>query len=303
MALLALCFGLLVPLGLSWPKESLAAASVSESAAQRTSQENAPAEVQSFAKGLIQSLSAQEAFASWRGSVASYDPLGPGTHAWLVSLAAGGKPVGYLIIAARPGGGLALAEYGAGPDPLYDPGRLTIEPGGKLEPLYGGPTLTQWRIVPPEDQSAAYLEASTGEALPDTDADWSKRSFGSSFFYHAVSSDAPEQPQPPVVTSAFFEPYDNLLWMTHKPLTAAINRLPNVLQTRKKLVFSSSGPARTYSQALPVTGYQQWTLSPKTAAPGASGALYIRSGTKESPRYILFDALAASGSFTDWTGK
>lgn len=261
-----------------------------------------PAEVQSFAVNLIQALSSQSEFSSWGQSEAAYDPLGPGTHSWLVSLSSGGHPAGYLIITAKPGGGLALAEYGVGPNPLYNPDRLNGLTFKQMEPLYGGPTLTQWRIRQNNAQASpdTYIEAGNGELLPDTDRDWSARAFHLADSAHSADSAAIWLPETSTRTATAFNPNDNLLWMVQKALPASQTSLTAELQARKKLVFFSSGKSRTYAQSLPINGYQLW--KPQTD-PSSAKAVYIRSETEGNTRYILLDALYPAGQFLAWTGK
>lgn len=121
----------------------------------------APKEVVQFAGQLINKLSGRKPFTDWQGASPEFQPLGPGMHAWLVTLTRDSQPVGYLIIGARPSGGYALIEYGAGPEPLFDTAALQRAlaaengrsaqtdslQGLQVEHLYAGPLLAEWRIV------------------------------------------------------------------------------------------------------------------------------------------------------------
>lgn len=268
----------------------------------RMADRSVPPGVQSFAAGLISSLAAQPEFAHWSQSAAAFDPLGPGTHSWLVSLAAeGGNPVGYLIITATEDGGLALAEYGVGPNPLFNPARLEGAAYKQLKPLYGGPTLTQWRVLQTDGRTERYVEAGNGETLPDTDADWAGRTFALPSSASPVTAAQPLLPSSPVAAGQAFDPDDNLLWMAEKPLSVTQTLLSSSVPGHKKLVFFSSGASRTYAQSLPFNGYQLWTSASKPAAKPA--AVYLRSESEGRTRYILLDTLSSAGQFLAWTGK
>ncbi|ANS73896.1 hypothetical protein AWM70_04340 [Paenibacillus yonginensis] len=284
----------------------------------------APAEVQLFARELIQTLGEQEGFGAWKQSVVAIDPLGPGTHGWLVSLMSSDRtPVGYLIIGAKPEGGLALIEYGNGSDPLYNPKRLSLSGQNNLVPMYGGPTLTQWRVFNKQGKTpAVYYEAAGGEPLPDTDADWLGRRNG---FPVPESSGtvALERvglknkqvvhlpfPVPARQSTGLFRPDDNLLWMTGEPLKLSPSQFaapgstevsPDVPNQPDKWVFFSSGASRTYAQSLPISGYQLWqtgTANETKARP----IVYCISQSENLARYISLDALTKAGEFRAWTG-
>ncbi|WP_138495572.1 hypothetical protein [Paenibacillus pinistramenti] len=304
--------------------EAIASSTLEENAA---GQPSAPAEVQQFAGQVIRFLSSQESFSKWKDSIAAYNPLGPGTHGWLVSLVSSGhEPVGYLIIGAKPDGGLALVEYGTGSDPLYNPGRLHIDPGDKLGLLYGGPALTQWSVTKPDGQSV-YLEAANGETLPDTDADWLARSSGlplnilneaagtSGSSDSSDSSDSSgssgEQagqkvalPLDPVQSGTPFRPDDNLLWMTSESVTLTPAQFNHMDADPGEWVYFTSGPARTYAQSLPISGYQQWYETDGYPVPSIDEPIiYLISRTENRTRYILFNALSETGEFKAWTGR
>ncbi|GGA44153.1 hypothetical protein [Paenibacillus physcomitrellae] len=294
-------------------------------------QETAPAEVQLFARKLIQTLGEQEGFTEWKESTAAIDPLGPGTHGWLVSLISPSRtPVGYLIIGAKPEGGLALIEYGSGPEPLYNPKRLSLGSNDSLVPLYGGPTLTQWKVINQSDQSgqtgqsgkspSMYYEAAGGEALPDSDADWLSREKASplsdlsgTVVMYSGAQGKPEaadlpKPESSVQHSLFFHPDDNILWMTGKSLKLNPVQFKNAAALADKpvkpdrWVLFSSGASRTYAQSLPISGYQLWNQTAAGQA-GSKPIVYLISQTENLTRYISFSALAEAGEFKAWTGR
>lgn len=298
-----LCIGLLVPYGLSNDPISGNIYATAEGLQQENS---APAEVQKFSALLIQQMSQTTPFSSWKDATVSYDPLGPGTHSWLVSLKHQNQPVGYLIIGAKKEGGLALIEYGLGDEPLFDSDRLPPLTEGKLEMYYGGPTLAQWRL---EGTDAAnpvrYYDARTGEGIPEQDANWSKRSpYSATSSTFAVTDRSRASLDQHMTTGKSFEPYDNLKWMTEPKLTVTSDNIQPLLDSRKRIVFMVPSTHSSYSFALPIFGYHVWSQGfDDEASPALRKSIYVQTSTSDSSRWIELQALLTSGDFKDYHGK
>ncbi|MFD1176687.1 hypothetical protein ACFQ3W_10290 [Paenibacillus puldeungensis] len=316
-----LCTGLLLPVSLSsW---GLAGWMTLETAAAANQQvDPAPKELRRFAEDVIRKLAQSKSFTTWDGADTFIEPLGPGTHSWLVTVQpaqtkeeAEGTPLGYLIISVTADGQYKLVEYGAGPDSLYAKATLSVglkDSGIASEmnsievtaiPLYGGPALAEWLIKEPGNGSAVqFLNASTGEQLPETVKSWELQTVSYKAPQTAAGSSQPElTPSRILRTAESFKPYDNLLWMTAKELPNKPEALIKQLTLSKQLVFVASGPKRTYSLPLPVYGYQTWTEddSPNVDKK-LTGSIYLLTGSAASPRLIALDALMDAGKFVKY---
>lgn len=282
----------------------------------------APEALRRFADEAIGKLAQAEPFTAWAGAATAIEPLGPGTHSWLVTVAAGGSsgaagtqpgataPRGYLIISATESGDYKLVEYGMGTYSVFDPALLeaALRQGlgaaaaGRVTavPLYAGPALAAWMVRPPEGGEPRFVNAADGEWLPETTGSWGKQAGGYAPPRLAAGSRAPSSPAPIVYTSSRFDPYDNLLWMTAKPLALKPDAFIGKLKTSRQLVYAASGAERTYSFPLPVYGYQTWTGGSPSEAPAAGAeaeSVYVVTGTDTAIRLIALDALMASGKF------
>lgn len=279
----------------------------------------APEALRRFAAEAIDKLAQAEPFTAWASAAATIEPLGPGTHSWLVTLAGGGgapAPRGYLIISATESGDYKLVEYGMGAYSVFDPALLEAAlrqsglgaaAAGRVTavPLYAGPALAAWRVHLPESGEPGYVNAADGEWLPETTGSWDKQAGGYAPPRLAAGSRDSLSPAPMVYTSSRFDPYDNLRWMTAKPLTLKPDAFTGKLTASQKLVYAASGAERTYSFPLPVYGYQIWksdSLSEAPTAPSAEAgaeteAVYVVTGTDTTLRLIALDALMASGKF------
>ncbi|MGP0583443.1 hypothetical protein [Paenibacillus timonensis] len=267
----------------------------------------APEALRLFAAEAIGQLAQAKPFTAWAGAATAIEPLGPGTHSWLVTVSAGG----YLIISATESGDYKLVEYGMGTYSVFDPALLEAAlrqsglgaaAAGRVTavPLYAGPALAAWKVRLPDGGEPQYVNAADGEWLPETTGSWDKQAGGYAPPRLAASSRAPLSPAPIVYTSSRFDPYDNLLWMTAKPLALKSDAFIGKLKASRQLVYAASGPERTYSFPLPVYGYQTWTNNSPLAAPSAGAeaeAVYVVTGTDTAIRLIALDALMESGKF------
>ncbi|WP_164515156.1 hypothetical protein [Paenibacillus lentus] len=279
----------------------------------------APKDAIQFANQLIHKLSGDKPFTNWKGADHEFQPLGPGLHAWLVTLYQNNTPVGYLIIGAHPSGGYALIEYGAGSEPLFDTAalkralaaehsasdRLALQ-SLEIQQLYAGPLLAEWRIINRADKSIGmhaandalalqYRDARNADPLPDNESIWQKmRSVPIKLSALIITSGQPQAaPDPPTITAESFDPNDNLLWLTNDKLKLTPSSFAKELRQHKSLIFAARGEGRNYTLPLPVYGYQSWTQVDDTRAE----CLYILTGSAKSPRFIAFDEIAKAGQF------
>lgn len=285
----------------------------------------ASASLRHFAAETIQKLAQHPPFLSWVDAPTSIEPLGPGTRSWLVTVfgsssndhSASSVPVqiGYLIISADSQGMYKLIEYGAGPDSLYSENaatdsRLGSDSSRIFTPVYGGPLLTAWRVTGGSStrtiaENTEYLDALSGEALPETDKTWSIQSEKYTLPSGAYGSDNASALLPGNVTAAgeYFDPYDNILWMAaeDKPLTS--QHILTALDHKHNLVFAASGKDRTYRFPLPIYGYQTWNAASASdgaaTSKSATSAIYVQTGHGDgaSSRWISLDAISEGGSF------
>lgn len=295
-----------------------------EGALARLSGEPAPEELRRFAAEAISKLATAEPFTAWASASANIEPLGPGTHSWLVTItppgaaAPGGSIAepppasaarGYLIISATERGDYKLVEYGFGAYAVFDQALLeaalregglgAAEAGrGSAVPLYAGPALTAW-MVRQDTGELQYVNAADGEWLPETPGSWNKQAAKYTPPRLAASSRSTLAPGRLALTAERFDPYDNLLWMTDSALTVGEDTFISLLNTRKQLVFATSGSDRTFSFSLPVYGYQTWSQGSSQPS-GTHDALYAVTGSDTSIRLIALDALTSSGKFTSY---
>ncbi|MCP1183424.1 hypothetical protein [Paenibacillus sp. 1781tsa1] len=265
----------------------------------------APAAVQRFAEQQAVTLGTANAEANWKNAVLDFYPLGPGTHSWLVQAALDGKPIGYMIITATEQGHLMLSEYGQGEQSPYnnellgqalDRQHVNLEAllaaEGELHLGYALPLLAYWKVEQP-NQPALYIDATNGDVLPTEllkllEADSRQ---GSSSITNL--STAPSGSVGPLHLRPVFNPTDNLLWMTSKPIAA--NRVQDVIQheENQEIIFSADDHNVVYGGPLPVSGYQVWHTDQE-----AESILYVALGGKTSiQRFVPLSTLQQNGQF------
>lgn len=294
-----------------------------EGALARLSGEQAPEELRRFAADAISKLATAEPFTAWAGASANIEPLGPGTHSWLVTITPPGAAApdgdtaqpppasaarGYLIISATERGDYKLVEYGFGTYAVFDQALLeaalregglgAVEAGREgAVPLYAGPALTAW-VVRQDTGEPQYVNAADGEWLPETPGSWDKQAAKYTPPRQAASSRSTLAPERLALTAERFDPYDNLLWMTGESVTVDTSSFIAKLKASKQLVFAASGQDRTYSFPLAVYGYQTWTGGSSSQASDPGNAVYVVTSSDSTIRVIALDALTSSGKFT-----
>lgn len=315
MTKMLLCAAIVVP-PLSWSAgESLARAAESGINASATNLNPVSEELRSFAEETVRRLAGTAPFTAWSDAKTIIEPLGPGTHSWLVTVQPGGAAPGsatsgYLIISATDSGEYKLVEYGIGPESLYSlSALLTTKPSVppkaqsanimKIEKLYAGPTLAQWKLSSLDSklEPVQFFDAANGELLPETADSWDRQA--ADYSPPSLAAGSRHQrwtPDNPVYTAEGFDPYDNILWMTKKAMNIKKQSFESLLQATERLLFVSAGPKRTYSVPLPVFGYQKWTAD-------RDEVTYALTGTESSPRWIALDALIGAGYFVEYGGN
>ncbi|WP_331845643.1 hypothetical protein [Paenibacillus haidiansis] len=273
----------------------------------------APKELRNFAARAIEQLSQAEPFTGWAHADTVIEPLGPGTHSWLVtvrpraSAPADNPAAGYLIISATPSAGeYKLVEYGLGPHsvfaaPALESGLAGLglpsrgASGHTVTPVYGGPVLAEWMItLAGKPGTVHFLDAVTGELLPETTGSWNRQAARYVPPTEAAGSGQSALKAGETVRLAEpFDPYGNILWMAGDAFDLSQSNFEQLLKANRRLVFAATGADRTYNIPLPIYGYQKWN---DETGSGIS-AIYALTGTKNSGRWIALGALEDSGDF------
>ncbi|MEK4663896.1 hypothetical protein MHH93_18575 [Priestia sp. FSL H7-0729] len=265
----------------------------------------APAAVQRFAEQQAVTLGTANAEANWKKADLDFYPLGPGTHSWLVEAAFEGKPIGYMIITATEQGHMMLSEYGQGEQSPYnnellgqalDRQHMNLEAllagGGELHLGYALPLLAYWKVEQPS-QPALYIDATNGDVLPSEFLNLLEADSKQVSASITQLTTAPSGSVDPLHLRPAFNPADNLLWITSKPVAA--DRAQNVIQHGEiqEIVFSADDHNVIYGGPLPVSGYQLWHTEQE-----AEPILYVALGGKTSiQRFVPMSTLQQDGQF------
>ncbi|PQP80167.1 hypothetical protein C0Q44_28730 [Paenibacillus sp. PCH8] len=271
--------------------------------------ETAPVTVQQFAQQQAVALDSANPEAHWKNAELDFYPLGPGTHSWLVQAAFEGKSIGYMIITATQQGQLKLSEYGQGEQSPYNNELLgqalkrqhvnlaaLLSGRGELHLRYALPLLAYWKVERP-NHLALYIDATNGDLLPselpellETDSVPFSLSIRNSSITSASASGLSAES---LHLRTEFNPADNLLWITSKPVAA--NRVQDVIQhsTHRELVFSANERNIIYGGPLPVSGYQLWHTDH-----GKESIPYVAIGGNTSvQRFVPLSTLLQDGQF------
>ncbi|SFI27839.1 hypothetical protein SAMN02799624_00070 [Paenibacillus sp. UNC496MF] len=299
-AMFAAVLAAMLALGAGFPGRAASAAPAASAA-------SAPAEsaLRQHVRTWTDALSKQPAFRSWTSAERTIAPLGPGTHGWLVTFAAAGKPVGYMIVNATPEGGYRLGEYGVGAHPAFYPVTLynaLIRQGLvgsyaeiakkplRLERLYLSPVLAAWKWSAAGGETY-YLDAWTGEAMPVDDAAWQKQSKRTPGTVTTAGSSGAPQPSKltAVRSNRAFDPFERMPWLTSSPLSAKqVQGLAGMLDKLQQIRYTAELFNASVLQVLPAVGYHGWN----------GGPLYVAFDQAfPGTRYVPVDALDREGHF------
>ncbi|NMI02656.1 hypothetical protein HF638_01615 [Paenibacillus sp. SZ31] len=230
----------------------------------------APAAVQRFAEQQAVALGTANAEAHWKNAELDFYPLGPGTHSWLVHAEFEGKPIGYMIITTTEQGQLLLSEYGQGESSPYnnellgqvlDRQHVNLEmllaSGGELHLRYALPLLAYWKVEQ-LNHPALYIDATNGDVLPSEFLNRLETDFKQVSASITNLSTTSSLAVDPLHLRPVFDPDDNLLWITSKPV--ATDRVQDMIQHEKnqEIVFSADKHNVMYGGPLPISGYQVW---------------------------------------------
>ncbi len=275
----------------------------------RTAQNNksAPVEVQQFAEYQAAALGTANAESNWKNADLHFYPLGPGTHSWLVQATFEGKPIGYMIITATEQGQMKLSEYGQGEQSPYNSVLLgqalnrqhvnldaLLASGGELHSNYALPLLAYWKLERP-NQPALYIDATNGDLLPSeflNRLESNANQVSASVTVTDLSTTSPLSVDP-LHLRPVFNPADNLLWITSKPVDA--NLAQDVIQhgENQEIVFSADDRNVVYGGPLPVSGYQLWHTDQEDGS-----ILYVALGGKPFiQRFVPLSTLQQDGQF------
>ncbi|WP_128101288.1 hypothetical protein [Paenibacillus sp. DCT19] len=265
----------------------------------------APLAVQEFAHQHAISLSSAHGESNWKKAELSFTPLGPGTHSWLVQAAFEDKLIGYMIISATDQGELMLSEYGLGEHSPYDRELLShaLErqhlgltmlqaDGGEIQLRYALPLLAYWKVERPNHQ-ALYIDATNGDLLPSATVKQIETAIKPKISSVTDASVNSSWLVDSVQRRPTFNPMNNLLWITSKPVK--LTRVQDWTQLHKEsgIVYSANDRNVSYGGPLPIGGYQLWHNSTKVQS-----ILYIAIGGHNSTqRFVPLDTLLKDGQF------
>ncbi|MCL6457158.1 MAG: hypothetical protein K6T85_04045 [Gorillibacterium sp.] len=263
-------------------------------------------ELDSKIKGWIEALSTEPGFAAWKKSSYVMEPLGPGTHAWLVTLRDGETEVGYMIVSYDPEGKIELTEYGPGPNPLFSLVTLreSLSQRGLLASIpqyettairyYLGPLEAFWllRIA----GEPYYFDAKSGETLPDLtkllpvqsppsleapsslELLDSQSSIKKSSVVQASISEliSPADKVMKQLLTESFDPYDDAGWIVDKPMPLThFAALADLLQEHKKVIYTIKVYAKQALFPFAVRSTHHWLSENNYFAVEQEGLRYL----------------------------
>ncbi|MHA0857825.1 hypothetical protein [Paenibacillus sp. CMAA1364] len=269
----------------------------------------APLALQSYTKMIVQELSEQPIFTSWKKSTLEYFPLGPGTHSWLVTVTMDQEEIGYLIFTAedQKSTKYVLSEYGLSPSLPYqssalsefleDPAFISTNPKylypTSIQSLYS-PMLPIWRLSFGE-QTTLYLNAITMDVLPWDDTHWNQLKSQSSTL----------QPKQFLIKEKAFisksgvsqqkqrDPMANLQWITQPRLALFSDQeVVSYIHKHKPLIFSAPYHNDDLGAPFILSGFHKWTanLDPQ------QHIYYVDTGSI-GHRYLPLTLLRSKGQF------
>lgn len=251
----------------------------------------------------VDALSAQEPFRAWKDARPRVEPLGPGTHGWLVTLTERRtrQPVGYLVVYADPDadGGFRLGEYGTGTAPLFGEPvlRRSLRANGYLPPsgeyaavrAYRHPFAAAWKVR--IGGETYWMDAKTGEELPLDDRAWAQTAEADRDRIgrpDGIPSVSPGEKVTAVHLNDVFDPYERLPWLTGEAALSADPAAPLLkrLETGLPVRFVSEPFGGLMLYALPVIGYVAWSG-------GRVDLVFDQNG----PRVVPLDTMRRLGNF------
>jgi len=238
----------------------------------------------------IRKIAEEHKLVPWQDATFHIEPLGPGTHGWLVHVLDQQTPVGYLIIDALEGGGFRLAEYGVGERPIFHletlrtslvqigmiESQVTIEqlstmlvhpdesesvpshadehqPSLVIQRHYLYPFAAYWKVRDEERKQTAYFDAFTGEQYPLTKDPVSK-SVDDIQYLPTMLTELKDKMQLPK-----FDPYEDLGWIVEDPIhVSTIDDVIEPLRHKQRLTLTIELYDDLVLLPYPIIGYAQW---------------------------------------------
>lgn len=267
------------------------------------------ADLHETAQRWIRMIAEQHKLVPWQEAEYLIEPLGPGTHGWLVHVTDGQSPIGYLIITALEEGGYRLAEYGVGDRPIFhmETLRASLERHGMIDTSTTAERLAQWVTHPRQTESAdadddeqekrltierhylypfaaywkvkdrelkqaAYFDAITGEQYPLTKDPDSKPPAGSNVEYVPTRlTSLKDRMQLPV-----FDPYEDLGWIVEQPMTVrSIDDVIDPLRDKQRLTLTVELYDETVLLPYPIIGFARWEQSEAYLLIYSQGLRYV----------------------------
>jgi len=254
--------------------------------------------------GWIAELAKDEAFASWRGATWRKAPLGPGQHGWVVFVnGSAGTPVGYLIVGAKPEGGYALLEYGAGDAPLFAP--ATLERAMRSEELADSPFTANaavellyydamhafWKVS--EGGEVRYADAATGAWLPVAASDVAqlRPANAAGEFISGKRLHILKEPG---------DPYASLSWLDAP--NAEVESWPDFVAWLDRsgsgeAMYAGAAFGGTVLHPVGVAGYHWWPVADGLDDAGSKLQGFVALKQEGLTRYAPLEALLATGTF------
>ncbi|MEK8130504.1 hypothetical protein WMW72_21595 [Paenibacillus filicis] len=243
--------------------------------------------------GYVGELSRQPGFEKWAHADWTSQPLGPGTHGWVVLLRSGEQEIGYLIVHADEKGSYRLTEYGKGSFPLFSQNTLyrslvrleLIEYTYRAEPYYWNPLQAVWKVTVDNADRIWYIDAKTGEELPFMTAGGfpepssSLQTFTKTEAQHTIVQAGHTTPA---------DPYARLSWVKGTPSAAdpSFALLQSQIKAGTPPVFAAELYSGKVITPLGVSGYHEWSGSDR----------YVQV-IQDDDRYLPLDALTHLGHF------
>ncbi|WP_438349821.1 hypothetical protein ACP8HI_03885 [Paenibacillus sp. FA6] len=269
----------------------------------------APSVLKTLTETVVEQLSEQASFASWKNSELGYFPLGPGTHSWLVTVSMNQQELGYLIFTAEDSDTQAyiLSEYGRSPSVPYDLTSLhqtlmqsdIISSSSKyayptnIEPLYA-PLLPLWKISF-GNYETLYLNALTMDVLPWDESHLKKLNLQTSMLdtAHFTEQDYSFTSAAAVARQGERDPLANLMWITTPRLSLlSDDDIVNYINNDNNLIFTAPYHNDDVGGPFAVSGFQKWTSSKATP----QQTIYVGTGLS-GQRYLPLSLLRSKGEF------
>ncbi|TLS53945.1 hypothetical protein FE782_00920 [Paenibacillus antri] len=253
----------------------------------------------------IAELAKDEAFSSWKDATWRKAPLGPGQHGWVIFVnGQGGSALGYLVVGAKPEGGYALLEYGAGEYSLFSSEVLDRALGSdgledvaftsnaSVERLYFDPMHAFWQVS--EAGVTRYADAANGAWLPIAEEDVTRLKV-------ATSSPESLSGKRLHIMKKPGDPYLDLDWLdTPDASIRGWGDFAAWLDGRGdgEAMYAGAAFGGAVMTPVGVAGYHWWPVADGSQAAGAASLRgYVAVDQEGLTRYAPLERLLAVGAF------